>query len=252
MDLQKLTLSWLRAMDVDRPSHFLGATVAPAAREAIRDLERAADLALHADSEPAPHQSSALDRLLDDTTPEDLLGRIENSVRTLQGWTLRSIMDHVKPAERLTWLGNLEQSSWNSGRESAFRRWADVDAAEFADLRRVIDAFRESALGSGPGHEDFLLIRATRAEAWIDFRACPHRHPNAATLLAADALCGLHAHWIRGYLYALNPRILLEPRPTPDRKGGAPAPGAYCAQRWVIQPSGSDAPPGSAGERPGG
>ena len=223
MELQKITLGWLRELNVDRPSHFLGHSVSPAVRESIRGLEQAADLALQADSE------GSFESLLDDTSPEDLLGRIELAIHSLQGWMLRSILDRT-PVEGLApLLGQLEQSSWKSGRECGALRWKNPDAIELSDLRAVVLAFRDNPLCIGVHKDGILVVRSTRQEVRLELRICPHQSQNAATLSVADELCGLQAHWIRGYLYSLNPKVYVDYLPrTPDT-------GQRCTHRWRVE-----------------
>ncbi len=220
MELQKITLGWLKELNIDRPSHFLGPSVNSAVRESIRGLEQAADLALQADT------AGGLESLLDDTSPDDCLGRIEMAIQSLQGWTLRSILDRTPPDGLASLLGQLEQSSWKSGAACGALRWKNPDPAEYSDLRAVLFAFRDNPLCAVKHKDGILVRRAIRREISLELRICPHQSGNAAIASVASELCSLYSHWIRGFVYSLNPKVYVDYQP------GSPT--LRCVHQWRV------------------
>jgi hypothetical protein len=223
MELQRVTQGWLKEINVERPTHFLGHSSPPEVRETIARLEGLADVALRADTE------GGLDQLLDDTWPEDLLGRLQNGIETLQAWTLRMILERLAGNEdaRAAQIGALEQSTWRAGRDCAALRWKGSDATSREDLRYLLAAFRGNPLNPARLGPPVLVERALRNELSMQLLQCPHRSTNAARLVVADTLCSLHDQWIRGFVYELNPRVRIETSRSGSDDG-------RCRHRWWL------------------
>lgn len=219
LDLHALTRSWLSELNAERPAHLLAPAVAPEIRDSLRKLERVAQSAAPA--------GESLESLLDDTSPDDLLMRLEHAVHLVQAITLRSMLDRVESASARSLTGQLEQASWRTGRDCAARRWPTLARAPVEDLHGVVAATRGNPF-HGSGDSDPLLVqRLVSHELRAELRACPHQSPIPATRAVADELCALHAHWLRGFSYALNSRVVIEHFPAPE-------PGARCRQRWFL------------------
>ncbi len=194
--LHRLTLEWLRELKLERPSHFLGASVRPEIKQSIESLERVTDRALESEL-----SDNGLSSLLDDTAPEDFLGRLENSVLTLQAWTLQTLLDRSPEA-----LEALEQVSWRHGRALAERRLESPLEQEL-DLRVILTFFADNPILGTPEREGLLIRRSTRTHVDVELKCCPHQSANPAALQVSDALCDVHQYWLKGFLYGLSPTV---------------------------------------------
>ncbi len=221
MELHQVTQEWVNELKLPRPSHFLGHKASPEVRETVARLEGAVENLLH------PDEEGGLDRLLDDTSPDSLLTRLQNSVETLQGWSLRGILDRTPDSERAKLMGQLEQGTWKRGRACASERYGRLPAASREDLRTVLAAAEGLPLHPDRLGPAFLLERALRDELQLELHHCAHRSRNPALLAVADPLCSLQDAWVRGFLYELNPRIRLE-------KSRAPGADGRCRHRWWL------------------
>lgn len=160
--------------------------------------------------------------LEDDTTPEDVLSRLERAVRDVQSQTIRNMRKGGAAAAE-----GLAQASYNAGKECAQRRWPREESSPAAaargpspDKRPWLGALYHSPLAGRAGESAFLVRRALVSEVCVELRQCPHRRPESGD--AADELCLQQFHWLRGYLSHLDPRLA----PTLSRAG------ERCAVQW--------------------
>ncbi|MCM2279524.1 MAG: hypothetical protein NDJ89_15720 [Oligoflexia bacterium] len=213
--LHELTMAWVRELRIERAPHLLARGLSPDVADQLWVLD-----ALDADSR--------LDPLLDDTAPEDVLGRLERTVWSVQAYTLSRLIEKTSLAEQPALEGALEQASWKLGRRVAEIRWKELPEEARADLRALVPAASGAPFLDVPEGEGLLVKRALRGEAAFEFLACPHRRsqfPDVASI--ASELCALHAQWLRGFAYGLNHRISAENAPS----------GARCGQRWRLHPA---------------
>lgn len=233
-DLHAITLEWLKELRHDRPAHFLPRGMSENISENLWMLDQ---LASQFPSSEGGSEIRGLDSLLDDTSPDDLLGRLEHTVWAVQGWTLSGILDQISkssPEDRSAVMNQLEQSSWRAGRDCASRRWPLLSETSRRDLRGLLSAFHDSPLHGHPDHRSWIERRALNQEAEIELCACPHQCPYAEISEIADALCDLHAHWARGFAYTLNDRVSIEHRMGERRIGGR---ASRCIQRLHQSPA---------------
>jgi hypothetical protein len=171
----------------------------------------------------------AIDTFLDDTLPEDMLGRLERAVWAVQSWTLNRLLDRASAAEKPSLRAMLEQIAWKSGRKAAAARWKDLPAASREDLRGLLLAMTDSPFTGQLGLDAFLVRRALPREIELELRVCPHQipHPETRGQPIAEELCGLHAHAMRGFLYELNNGVSLEHQCAGKDSG-------RCTQRWFF------------------
>lgn len=92
VSLHELTLGWLRELQVERPQHLISRGLKPQISQNLWMLDFL--------SRPGSGKSATpnMDSLLDDTSPEDILGRLEHTVWSVQAWTLMSSAERA-PAE---------------------------------------------------------------------------------------------------------------------------------------------------------
>lgn len=235
IDLHQLTLSWLKAVNREQPAHFIPRGVQP--NPDVSSSLWMLDLLGSEGLDP----STELDNLMDDTSPEDVLARLDRTVWAVQSWTLNKLLRPAKESEAqaprlsqvrsaelpradLATMNALEQNSWKCGREVCAQRWPGLQEDVRVDLRGVLSAFRDTPLNRSGIREGFLVKRATERQVEIHLLHCPHQTPYEEVSPMADHLCALHAHWIRGYLYSINTKITVES----DRRG------ERCEQRWSI------------------
>jgi len=214
ISLHELTQGWLRELQVERPQHLITRGLQPQISQNLWMLDFL--------SRPGGG-TPGMDSLLDDTSPEDILGRLEHTVWSVQAWTLMSCIERAPADTRQALESILEQSSWKLGRKHGELAWPSMPPHARQDLRALLLALSPFQV-SGSGGDDFLLKRSVQSEVQIELKACPHRSRYLETAPIADVLCRLHAQWMRGFVYALNSRVTVEHvvRKAPSR----------CLQRW--------------------
>jgi hypothetical protein len=194
LDFHGLTNAWLKDLEIDRPPHLLSRGINKQVAENLWMV----DLLPERD----------LETLLDDTYPDDTLGRLEQAIWAVQAFTLSSLLDRASDATRKgAMMSILEQSSWKHGRECAKSRWPALVGRLDEDLRKIFQSLQDSPMSHYPHGSAFLLRRAIKAELQVELRACPHRSSFAEVRPVASELCRLHFHWMRGFAYALNSRV---------------------------------------------
>jgi hypothetical protein len=210
-DFHAITRSWLEETQSEKASYSLERL------ERTSSVHSAEDFKL---LETLP--DARLESLLDDTTPEDLLKRLEYSVWTAQAWTYTSLMGRASP-EKL--MSVLEQATWKQGRAVAEKKGS---LAEKQDLRAIFLTLIDSPIALSLGEDAFLLRRGLTSEIEFEFRACPHFSKYPEVIPAASALCFFHSAWIRGYVYGLNHQVQIEYHACNGKEGNR------CWQRWKL------------------
>ncbi len=210
LDLHALTREWLNELKLNgNPPRLIERT-----HPAYPDLASEADLNLQ-----------TLEKLLDDTDPNDLLGRLEKAIWTVQSWVLWKTKAQKRPQSELKTI--LEQASWRAGRDCAHRRWKilhpESDSIHPGDLRSILASFHDSPLSGFPKMEGFLIRRATATEVELQIRNCPDQQEQEGLKKEiAPFLCELQGYWVRGFVYYFNPRVSV------DRKN--------CRENWFLPP----------------
>ena len=205
VDFHDITRAWVDEARIDSAAN-------PHLTEEIRLLETVPD--------------ARLETLLDDTSPEDLLGRLEYSVWAIQAWTFSTIFGRIKDRpENLS--SALEQVTWKQGKSMAERRWNRISARSRSDLRALFLTLVDSPIALSLGEDAFLLKRGLLQDLEFEFRACPHVLRFPEVMPASSQLCALHSAWIRGYLYGLNPRIQMQYNPRAAAE-------TRCSQHWRL------------------
>lgn len=231
--LHRLTRSWaeeLRALKaIDRAEHLLTRGLDAEVSQGLWMLERLTS-----------QGSQKIEPLLDDTTPDDVLGRLERTAWSVQVWMILSL--RTPNGERGPLDAVLEQVAWRQGRQTAEESWAgargktvNASSAEPVALRPLLLALSASMLSGGTGPEGatsecFLVRRALKQEVFLELRTCPHQQPYCAAVApkeTIDRLCEFHSHWMRGFAYVLNSRAGLEHNLARNA-------GERCFQRWYL------------------
>jgi hypothetical protein len=211
VDLHELTTSWLKEVQTDRPSHFLTRGLSTEVTENLWMLDSLSN--------------TPMEKLLDDTQPQDMLGRLEQTVWAFQSWTLTQLYGKTTPSSTRNALDSmLEQASWKLGRSCVEARWRELAQTGNQDLRDILLALNDSPFSGYPKGEGFLVRRAIAKEIQIELRCCPHQVQYQEVKPVADRLCRLHSHWMRGFAYALNNRVSVEHLVQSPR----------CVQRWCF------------------
>ncbi|MBI2711814.1 MAG: hypothetical protein HYX41_02965 [Bdellovibrio sp.] len=165
---------------------------------------------------------------LDDTTPEDVLARLEHAVWATQAWTLNHFRIQTPEDSREAIETVLEQICWKAGRRCAEKRWSrwiQKDGKPGTDLRDILLAFQDSPLSRSSRQESFLLRRGVQNLVEVELLTCPHRLPYHETHEVADWLCRLHWNFLKGYAYALNSKTVSEFKISQPR----------CVHRWHLE-----------------
>ena len=194
----------------------------------LRDLHSLTESWIHAmpkgAASNAPHPFDQEPSLEDDTTPEDVLVRLELAVHSAQAETL---------CIRLPDRELLKDLSWNAGKECASRRWADTLTRRAStlgptDKRSLLLALCHSPLSYRLGADAFLIRRALTSDVCIELLQCPHTWPEKIhetikmDQATRDELCQQQFYWLCGYFTPLAPSV------TPQIS----RPGSRCILQW--------------------
>ena len=219
LDLHELTLEWLKQVSVDKPSSFIKKTTNPALVQTLFSLENLLDRF---------NTDATLDSALDDTSPNDLLSRLEYLVSVIQAWSLTSLLASVTKDEVPALLNQLEQASWKAGRACALDRWPSKQSNNLTNLSEVLLALKDTPIIERRPTRGCLVKRATENELWLELLDCPHKSPFVEVREAADKICCLYTHWIRGFAYRFNTKIVIEHK---MNDSGSPK---NCEQIWLL------------------
>jgi hypothetical protein len=172
---------------------------------------------------PNPFEKNA--SLEDDTSPEDVLIRLEQGVLHTQLAAL---------SERLSSKSSLDELSWQAGRDCSTKRWPKdtesslVEKPGPPDKRALLVALHHSPLSGRLAADAFLVRRALASEVSIELLNCPHAKSAAygsePGSQAIHELCRQQFNWLRGYLNHLHSAVtpILTVGKSPHR----------CAIRW--------------------
>lgn len=147
--------------------------------------------------------------LEDDTWPEDVLLRLDRTIRSVQ---LRELTERLSEKN-----AKLDDASYLAGQESASQRWMQSDPNEGsiapADKRALILALYHTPLAGFDGPSAFLIRRSLVTEVSVELLRCPHRLTEkpgqGASSDTLNELCSQQFQWLRGYFGFLNPALSL-------------------------------------------
>lgn len=215
-DFHHLTLAWLEELKEVKPSHLMTRgphTHHPEIAANFWMLDSLSEVNI----EP----------LLDDTSPDDFLGRLDQTVWALQAWALLELKEKTPKEQRSNLFSILQQCAWNVGRKCAENRWGALPVHSRQDLRVLLYALADSPMSGSLYGNAFLIRRAIANEIQIELKICPHLCPHTEVAPSADDLCQLHTHWIKGFLYTINNQISVEHQIEKPR----------CIHRWMLNAS---------------
>ncbi len=224
LQLHDLTLAWLETVKSEAPPE------SPDSRITTSDLQWMIDILtgiVRRSAAPNPDQGKwGLQQFMDDTSPDDVIARLETGVWLTHAHTLNRLRNSYAPIERKTALDNMEQASWRAGRAHAEAIWSHFPQ----ELRYDVGAIFRAALDSpflGTTEPGGLLIeREYRDGVTVHYPRCPHQSRFAELAPVADELCVMHSHWMSGFAYAIQPRLRIH-----HRRAG---PGGTCSHQWKI------------------
>ena len=202
LDFHDITRAWVTAGELDLASN-------PFLSEDLKLLESISDV--------------RLEMLLDDTSTEDLLGRLEHSVWAVQGWTYQMLKDPAQPSL----MKILEQTTFIRGKAVAEQRWSRIGKPLRKDLRAIFLTLVDSPMSLSLGEDAFLLKRGLADDVEFEFRACPHAIHFAGEVAGASDLCALHSTWIQGYVLGMNGNAQIEYIPRTHE-------GMRCTHHWRL------------------
>jgi hypothetical protein len=206
----ELTCSWLKELKIERPSHFISRGVPADAAESLLMLESL--------------QETQIDWLLDDTQPDDTLGRLEHTVWVTQAWALKDVFSKADEKKRAALSGIFEQSAWKLGRQYSANKWSNIKNKLGSNLKTLVPLLSTTPFCGFPKKNPFLIKRAIDQELIIELNHCPHRSEIREVLSEADELCLIHTQWLRGFVYELENSITVESSHSKPR----------CTLRWFF------------------
>lgn len=206
-------MEWVKDLNLkDPPAHQLRRVLSEGLQRELLTMENLIESRI----------STSLDALLDDSTPEELLSRLEQTLLTVQAWTLRDVFQRTPKEEHEALRSLLQHSSWKSGRKCGNERWGETRSAEFDEnLSVIFKACRDNPFAGRAGFPGFIVRRDSRHEVLVDWVHSPFVSPHPDVQSVASELCPLQIQWTRGYVYAINTLVSVEF--TPPARPGAPS-----------------------------
>jgi hypothetical protein len=201
VELHRMTVQWRLKTHTENLIPQIHARLGRKVQESLWMLDSISDF---------NNPSNTFEHLLDDTAPEDVLGRLEQAVWAVQAVSLRMIINQANSSEILEIL---KESARLLGRACVEARWKNITGKwkkKNQDIRDVLLALHDSPLSGYPHKNGFLVKRATSQEIQIELLSCPHNVPYPEVQNLADTLCRLHAEWISGFNSGLNDQIQVE------------------------------------------
>jgi len=161
-------------------------------------------------------ESARFEDVIDDLSPGDFLTEVEKAIQSIQKQVLDLALIHQpKGSEEFkVILSRMEQASWRSGRRTAELLWKDTQPQLLRDLKAIFLSTIETAIHPGKGLDAYLFSRVAAQRIELDLIDCPHHW--VLQFHHADELCWLHFHWLRGFVYALNPAVQIDQK-TPGK-----------------------------------
>jgi hypothetical protein len=208
IDLHELTTGWLKEIQLERPSYLLTRGLSKKVVENLWMLDSLSE--------------KDLESFLDDTWPDEVISQLEHTVWAEQAWTLSHIQGKTTATSRVALETVLEQTSWKAGAINAQSRWSVFSKRDNLDLKDILLALNDSPFSGYPRGNGFLIRRSIPSEIQVELRICPHQIHFPEVKSVADRLCRLHAHWMRGFAYFLNNKVIMEHVVQSPR----------CTQRW--------------------
>lgn len=197
VDQHELTRSWIEDLKISRASNALTRGLSKEATENLWMLESLSD--------------ARLEEFLDDTSPDDLLGRLDHTVWAAQAATLQELFAKTTDPDALRALvSTLEQSSFKHGRRICETRWGSHPQLGNMPLPTVLAALWDSPFSGFPRKSGILNRRVTDQGFDVLWRASPYQSPYPEVRGIADHYCEILAQSVRGYVYVLNHHALLE------------------------------------------
>jgi hypothetical protein len=211
VDLHEITTAWLKEIQSDHPPHTLTRGLSPDVTRNFWMLDSLSKI--------------DLEHLVEDSSAEDMLSRLEQTVWIVQAWTLHDLKSRAPQGDEQTALESvLEQICWNLGRKCSETRWKSLPMLGNQSLKEILSSLYDSPFAGYPHQDGFLIKRATEEQILIELKCCPHQSPYAEIKNEVDSLCQFHTAWMRGYAFSLNNRIRVEKLSGKTR----------CVQKWTF------------------
>ncbi len=210
VEFHELTNTWLSELKVERPSHFISRGLPAEMSSQLWMLESL--------------QNVQVDWLLDDTHPNDTLGRLEHTLWLTQSWTLQELLAKADEKKRAALIGFFEQSAWKRGRQCAAKRWPNMKNQLHSNLKTLVPLLSSTPMAKYPQPQPFLVKRALENELSIELNYCPHQSPHKEIQTTSDIQCSIHTQWLRGFVYELESTITAEKTSSNPR----------CTLRWFF------------------
>ena len=226
LQLHDLTLAWLTDLGLD-PREFhkaLEKGMSPILAPVFRALEL-----------------RDFESVLISDQPLEALDRVHHVAWSLHAWSLKRILTKSETpkfeSERAILLNQLEQTSWKAGRAAFAERWSGLHSPRLETgparpvetaLLALIDTFLTGiSVAQDLRPDPFLIRRSLPDTVELELLRCPHTLPALEAESVKDELCRLHSEWMRGFIYAANPKVVMETARKLPESG-------RCRQVWTL------------------
>lgn len=201
-DLHDLTLAWIADLKIERTEDALSRGLSKKALDNVWMLQSI--------------RQTRLDDILDDTSPDEVLKRLDHTVWAVQATTLTQIQSNDSTALQAL----LEQTAFRFGQNLAESRWGDWALIGNASADLALEALSDSPFSGRVELPGFLVRRSLPSEFQFHWRSCPHTRTDPEVAGLATLLCDLHFQALRGFTYRMNPRLELTLRRPPAHTHG--------------------------------
>ncbi len=158
--------------------------------------------------EKAPHIFSEIfHSLMDDTYPEDILGRLEKSILKNQLIILDGLIVKTPTSEKFEFIKNLSKQE---GNYSALRRWPNWPNNLKNRLETLPSLISAVPFLTHPKFGTFLTNRATATELILEYREYPNTNIDLMNIKQKQMLFELFGFWIQGFVSALCKNVFFK------------------------------------------
>jgi len=150
-------------------------------------------------------------------TPTDYINEFFSNIWNSQAWTLKLLLKETIDDDKATTLNQLIHLAWRAGFKN-FKKGPHKHKIEPSKnpspkskrtLQDVLTLLNDSAIANYNAEKTFLIKKERSNEIHAYFLSCPHQINIAPVQESANELCNIHFQWLKGFLYALDPRFVV-------------------------------------------
>jgi len=152
-----------------------------------------------------------LTELIEEQSTKEKLAELEKKSWFIQKQVINALFHLTKPKS----LGHLEShlklKSWNHGRTCYQKRW---DQEHTSDLKTLYQTLIYTPFILAGEKQNHIILRSTQNELIIELT---NKHYQSKKAFEQN-LFPFHLQWIKGFVYSLNPKIIIKLQVSPSNR----------------------------------